>query len=222
LDGKWRRIGKGQKFLYPVFQLSQTFKDKFLKSLKLKLRKMDALQGFDGDIDQSWNKKWVVFSEASMAGTERVVRYLGQYTHRIAISNQRILSMSKTHVTFIAKDYRDRAKPKPVSLTGVEFLKRFCQHVMPVGYVRIRRFGIYHHTTKRNLDLQFVDEKPDVDQMIEAVKKKELTLSAHHGYAADAPVCRHCKKGRMLLIKMLPRIRSPDGHLPSIFLKALL
>ncbi|NJO88863.1 MAG: hypothetical protein HC831_07820, partial [Chloroflexia bacterium] len=146
----------------------------------------------------------------------------GQYTHRIAISNQRILSMSNTHVTFIAKDYRDRAKPKPVSLNGVEFLKRFCQHVMPVGYVRIRRFGIYHHTTKRNLDLQFVDEKPDVDQMLKAVKKKELTLSAHPGYATDAPVCRHCKQGRMLIIKHLPRIRSPAGHLPSIFLKALL
>lgn len=222
LDGKWRRIGINQKFLYPVFQLSQTFKDKFLKSLKLKLRDMKALSGFQCDIDQVWEKNWVVFSEASMAGPERVIRYLGQYTHRIAISNQRILSMSQTHVTFIAKDYRDRAIPKPVTLRGVEFLKRFCQHVMPVGYVRIRRFGIYHHTTKRNLELQFVDEKPDIDQMIQAVKKKERTETTHSGLAVDTPLCRHCKKGRMIITRHLPRIRSPGGHLPSIFLTALL
>jgi hypothetical protein len=222
LDGKWRRIGKGQKFLYSGSQLGKAYKDKLLKSLKSQLRKMGAFEGFKSDIDRVWTKKWVVLSEASMAGPERVIRYLGQYTHRIAISNKRILSMSQTHVTFIAKDYRDRAKPKPVSLTGVEFLKRFCQHVMPVGYVRIRRFGIYHHTTKQNLDLQFVDEKPDIDKMIEAVKKKERHESAPSQYAIDATICKHCKNGHFVVIKHLPRIRSPAGHLPSIFLKALL
>jgi hypothetical protein len=221
LDGKWRKIGAGQKFLYPVFQLGRTFKDKFLKSLKTKLRKTGTPDGFASDIDRAWNKDWVVFSEASMAGPERVVRYLGQYTHRIAISNRRILGISKTHVSFIAKDYRDRARPKPVSLTGVEFLKRFCQHVMPAGYVRIRRFGIYHHTTKRHLDLQFEEDEPEIDRMIGAAERKERAESACHGNADGAPVCRHCKEGRMLVTRFLPPIRSPPGHLPSIFFLAL-
>jgi hypothetical protein len=221
LAGKWRNIGKNRKYLYPVQQLSQTFKERFLRSLKLQLRKRNVLQGFDDDIELAWHKEWVVFSEASMAGAEHVIRYLGQYIHRIAISNQRILSVSKTHVTFIAKDYRDRAKSKPVTLKGVEFLKRFCQHVMPVGYVRVRRFGIYHHTTKRNLDLQFVDEKPDIEQMILEVKKKvwqESALPRIHNHT----ICPHCKTGRLLVLKHLPRIRSPAGHLPSMLFSALL
>jgi hypothetical protein len=222
LHGKWRKIGQGQKFLYPVSQLSRAFKGAFLNSLKFKLRKTGALEGFADVIGQVWDKDWVVFSEASMAGPERVIHYLGQYTHRIAISNRRILSVSKTHVTFIAKDYRDRAKPKPVILTGVEFLKRFCQHVMPEGFVRIRRFGIYHHTTKKHLDLQFVDDKPGIDQMIQAVEMKEQAESAYHGHVTGAPVCPHCKEGRMLITKLLPRIRSPAGHLPSILLSALM
>jgi hypothetical protein len=221
LNGQWRNIGGKGKYLYPVNQLSQTFKDKFLRSLKLQLRKKDFLQGFAEDIESAWHKEWVVFSEASMAGAEHVIRYLGQYIHRIAISNQRIVSVSKTHVTFIAKDYRDRAKSKPVSLNGVEFLKRFCQHVMPVGYVRVRRFGIYHHTTKRNLDLQFVDEKPDLEQLIKVVEKKARQESAFEGHH-NCSICRHCKKGRMLVLKHLPRIRSPAGHLPSMLLSALL
>lgn len=82
--------------------------------------------------------------EASMAGAEHVIRYLGQYTHRVAISNHRILNITNTHVTFIAKDYRDRAAKKPVTLDGVEFLRRFCMHVFPKRFVRIRRYGIYN------------------------------------------------------------------------------
>ena len=78
-----------------------------------------------------------------MANSEHVIRYLGQYTHRVAISNDRIFSINETHVTFIAKDYRDKAQKKPISLTGVEFLHRFCQHILPKRFMKIRRYGIY-------------------------------------------------------------------------------
>ena len=146
--------------------MSAAFKGKFLDSIKRELRKLSAMDGFKVCLEKAHQKKWVVYCEPSMAGAEHVIRYLGQYTHRIAISNQRILNVDSTHVTFVAKDYRDRAQKKPVSLTGEEFLRRFSLHVMPDGYVRIRRFGIYHHSTKLHLDLQFVpDEKPDIEQM---------------------------------------------------------
>ncbi len=100
------------------------------------------MDGFKVCIEKAHQKKWVVYCESSLAGAEHVIRYLGQYTHRIAISNQRILNVDSTHVTFVAKDYRDRAQKKPVSLKGAEFLRRFSLHVMPDGYVRICRFGI--------------------------------------------------------------------------------
>ena len=163
LKGSWKHIGIYDDYLYPVHQLSATFKGKFLDSLKRTLRKMDVVSGFNSLLQQAWNKKWVVFCESSMAKSSHVIRYLGQYTHRVAISNNRILSMNQTHVTFISKDYRDRAKKKPVTLTGVEFLHRFCLHILPRRFVKIRRFGIYNSTTKRNLELQFKPEKSIVE-----------------------------------------------------------
>jgi hypothetical protein len=222
LSGKWRHIGKYDNYLYPVHQLSAAFKGKFLDSIKRELRKLSAMDGFKVCLEKAHQKKWVVYCEPSMAGAEHVIRYLGQYTHRIAISNQRILNVDPIHVTFVAKDYRDRAQKKPVSLTGEEFLRRFSLHVMPDGYVRIRRFGIYHHSTKLHLDLQFVpDEKPDIEQMAadqndETASERILRLTGF-----DLTKCPHCKEGRLIVIRTLPRIRSPAGNLPSLLFAKL-
>jgi hypothetical protein len=173
-------------------------------------------------IEKAHQKKWVVYCESSLAGAEHVIRYLGQYTHRIAISNQRILKVDSTHVTFVAKDYRDRAQKKPVQLTGEEFLRRFSLHVMPDGYVRIRRFGIYHHSTKLHLDLQFVpDEKPDIEQLADTQKPETALERILRLTGFDIAKCPHCKEGRLIVIKTLPRIRSPAGHLPSMLFAKL-
>lgn len=165
------------------------------------------------------SRGWYI-SEASLAKAEHVIQYLGQYTHRVAITNQRILDIYDNQVTFIAKDYRDKAKRRPVKLHGVEFLKRFCMHVLPKGFVKIRRYGIYNHTTKRNLKLKFV---PQTIEHIEKKKRPKETaqeaLKRLTGF--DAYKCPHCKKGTMRVIKELPRIRSPNNHLPT-FLKNLL
>jgi hypothetical protein len=222
LSGKWRHIGKYENYLYPVHQLSAAFKGKFLDSMKRELRKLSAMYGFKVCIEKAHQKKWVVYCEPSLAGAEHVIRYLGQYTHRIAISNQRILNVDSTHVTFVAKDYRDRAQKKPVSLTGEEFLRRFSLHVMPDGYVRIRRFGIYHHSTKLHLDLQFVpDEKPDIQQMVADQKDETASGRILRLTGFDVTKCPHCKEGRLIVIRTLPRIRSPAGHLPSMLFAKL-
>ncbi len=163
---EWKEIGNNGRYLYSVQQLSNIFKGKFLDSLKRKLRKINKPDAFASHINKAYNKSWVVHSEPALAKADHVVKYLGQYTHRVAITNQRILNITDTHVTFIAKDYRDKARKKPVKLKGEEFLRRFVQHILPKGLVRIRRYGIYHHTTKRNLQLQFVpDQKPDINSL---------------------------------------------------------
>ncbi len=137
-------------------------------------KKKQKLTDFDSLIQKAWESKWVVNCEPSMAKAEHVIRYLGQYTHRVAITNQRILNITDTHVTFIAKDYRDRGIKKPVPMKGVEFLRRFCMHILPQRLMKIRRYGIYNHTVKRNLDLQFVPkEKPDI--LAEANKPEKET-----------------------------------------------
>jgi hypothetical protein len=211
LKAKWKQIGSNQKYLYSIHQLSDTFKGKFLDSIKRALRKIGYLKGFDSAIQAAYKKRWVVHCEPSMANADHVIKYLGQYTHRVAISNDRILEMSDTHVRFIAKDYRDKALKKPMSLPGVEFLHRFCQHILPKRFVKIRRYGIYNATTKRNLNLQFVAEKSSVEKQILDKDKNETTVERIKRLTGfDIGKCPKCKNGRMHRTRQLPRIRSPS------------
>ncbi len=191
--------------------MSDAFKGRFLDSLKRSLRKKNELVLFNAAVQQAYKTKWVVHCEPSLAGANHVVKYLGQYTHRIAITNQRILNIEGGKVTFIAKDYRDNAAKKPVTLDGVEFLRRFTMHILPRRFVKIRRFGIYNHTTKRNLALQFVaDEKPCIDDVIKRQQLPETTLQRLERLTGINPcICPVCKKGKMVVVKVFPRIRSP-------------
>lgn len=211
LNGNWKHIGNHQKFLYSVFQLSDAFKFKFLDSIKRALSKQNMLSEFNSSIQTCYNKNWVVHCEPSMAKAEHVIRYMGQYTHRVAISNDRILEMTDTHVTFIAKDYRDKAQKKPVSLPGVEFLHRFCQHILPKRFVKIRRYGIYNHTTKCNLELQFEPEESMVEKTLLGKNEKETSIERIKRLTGfDIGKCPKCKNGRMQVVRELPRIRSPS------------
>ena len=166
---------------------------------------------FYNAVQQAWKTPWVVHCEPSLTSAEHVIKYLGQYTHRVAITNQRILNIDDGKVTFIAKDYRDRAVKKPVTLDGVEFLRRFTMHVLPRRFVKIRRFGIYNHTTKRNLELQFVpQEKPDIETVIKRQQAPETNVERFTRLTGVNPcLCLVCKTGRMVTIRELPRIRSP-------------
>lgn len=216
LDGKWKAIGKNGNFLYPVHQMSDAFKGKFLDSLKRALRKQNEYTLFYQQLEQAYQTKWVVNCEPSMAGAEHVIKYLGQYTHRVAITNQRILNIANGKVTFIAKDYRDNAIQKPVTLDGIEFLRRFAMHILPRQFVRIRRFGIYNHTTKRNLALQFCEPDKTIDAVIKKQQPAETNLERFERLTGINPcVCPTCKKGKMVVIRVLPRIRSPDGLLQN-------
>ena len=99
---------------------------------------------FNNPVQQAYKTKWVIHCEPSLARAEYAIRYLGQYTHRVAITNQRILNIADSKVTFIAKDYRDMAVKKPITLDDVEFLRQFTLHILPQRFVKIRRFGIYN------------------------------------------------------------------------------
>ena len=216
LDGQWKNIGHSGNYLYPVHQVSQAFKGKFLDSLKRALGKRNELDLFNDVLQQAYNElRWVVHCEPSMASADHVVKYLGQYTHRVAITNQRSLNITDGKVTFIAKNYRDRAIKKPVTMIGAEFLRRFAMHILPKRFVKIRRFGIYNHTAKRNLGLQFVpEEKPDIDAITRQQKPPETNVERFERLTGINPcLCPVCKSGKMLVVRELPRIRSPAGFL---------
>jgi hypothetical protein len=83
----------------------------------------------------------VVYAKPPFGGPEHVLQYLARYTHRVAISNHRIIDVNHTHVTFRWKDYAHHSKPRTMSLPHEEFLRRFLQHVLPKGFPRFRYFG---------------------------------------------------------------------------------
>jgi predicted Zn-ribbon and HTH transcriptional regulator len=127
-------------FFLPVKVLSRVFRGKYLALLQqaLRQRRIDCpstlLRGLYKD-------DWVVYAKPAFGDPVRVLRYLGRYTHRVAISNQRLLSFDGHRVSFRWKDYAHGNKQRIMTLTASEFLRRFCQHVLPRGFVRIRHFG---------------------------------------------------------------------------------
>lgn len=205
LAGKWKNIGHGGKFLYPVSLLSTDFRSHFLKSIKAWLKKQGVLGQYQKLIDAAWNKPWVVHCKPSMAKPEHVIKYLGQYTHRVAISNNRILNMSEKDVTFLHKVYADNARQKPITLDGVEFLRRFCLHILPRKFVKIRRYGVYS-SRYRALQQKSGSKKTIKTLVKESSQNRLLRITGF-----DVFLCPVCKLGKMHRIEELPKVRSPGS-----------
>jgi hypothetical protein len=209
IKGEWVKIGKNNKFLYPVHQLSNVFKGKFMHSLKVAMKKYNYPENLWGLLDDAYKNKWVVFSKGSMAKPENVIRYLGNYTHRVAITNQRIIKVDSKNVYFFAKDYKKNGIRKVIKINGVEFLHRFCLHILPRRFVKIRRFGIYNHTTQINLNLKF---SGFINEAKSSVKNKTAAEIIKTITNVDVFKCPVCKKGKMHTVCEIPRIRSPDNY----------
>jgi hypothetical protein len=143
LRGQMKHIGKNGKYLYSVRQLSLKFRGKCMAGINKHLAKKGKLLQYKTAIKKALQTPWVVFCEPSLGKPQHVVSYLGQYTHRVAISNQRIIDVNDHEVSFMLKDYKDNGKVKTSTLSGVEFLRRFCMHILPYGFVKIRYYGIY-------------------------------------------------------------------------------
>jgi hypothetical protein len=144
-DGQWRSCRPG--FFLPVRVLSRAFRGKFLACMREafaqgKLVGFDNARAFEAWVADLQSKEWVVYSKPPFGGPAQVLKYLARYTHRVAIGNSRLVSLDEGRVTFTYKDYADAAKTKPMTLEGVEFLRRWVQHVLPRGFVKIRHYGL--------------------------------------------------------------------------------
>jgi len=155
-----RWISCRKNFFLPVRVLSRLFRGKFLALLqaayrKGQLRLHGALAGWAepsqfARLSQQLKKSdWVVYSKPPFGGPEQVLTYLSRYTHRVAISNSRLLSLRDGQVSFQWRDYRD-GQTKVMTLSAVEFLRRFLQHILPAGFVKIRHFGFLANRCRRN------------------------------------------------------------------------
>jgi hypothetical protein len=137
----WRE--SRQKFLMAIRPLSRLFRGIFLSGLE----KLVPREEIPASV---WEKDWVVYIKPAMQGPEGVLKYLGRYVHRIAISNGRLISLEDGKVTFVYKDYRSKGK-KRMTLPVFEFMRRFLQHVLPSGFHKVRYYGFLGPSARKKL-----------------------------------------------------------------------
>jgi len=157
-----RWVHASPRFFLPVKVLAQVFRGKFVEGLReLYAARRLVLEGvlaplnnprtFSELLRTVHQKDWVVYAKRPFGGAEHVIHYLGRYTHRVAISSHRLLSLEDHQVTFRWRDSRRHNKQRRMTLSVHEFLRRFLLHVLPVGFVRIRYFGLFAHRRRNEL-----------------------------------------------------------------------
>jgi hypothetical protein len=163
----------------------------------------DAGQGI---VVGSSTPEWVVYAKRPFAGPEQVLDYVGRYTHRVAISNNRLLDIAQGKVTFRYKDYRHDAQQKTITLEAEEFIRRFLLHVLPEGFQRIRYYGFlanrYRHeklTRCREL-LGMPGPEPTALEVSKDYSERYEELTGFSLWK-----CPACHQGRMLVIEVFPR-----------------
>jgi hypothetical protein len=188
-DGKWIACRAG--FFLPVRILSRVFRGKFIDLLKRAWR-AGELRGIENDssfarlIDASVRHDWVVYAKPPFGGPEQVLKYLARYTHRIAISNRRLISMNDQTITFRWKDYAHHNRPRSMTLDGAEFLRRFLMHAVPRGFMRIRHFGLLANRVRAaNLSI--------CRQLIAAP-----TPAVRCDSNPQLPLCPICRRGHLI------------------------
>lgn len=212
LDQKSFVTPRHKGFLFPVRALSKVFRAKFLEGLRRAFEK--GKLGDDSSVPRLShtlrNRDWVVYAKPPFAGPDGVLGYLGAYTHRIAISNTRILDLNDGRVSFRVRDSADANKQKVMQLEAAEFIRRFLLHVLPKGFVRIRHYGLLANRTRREKIARCRDllaaHKPE-DPPTQTRRERLLELTG-----VDIGQCPACREGRMGIVEQIDPIRRLFGH----------
>lgn len=192
---QWRNSKK--KFFLPVKVLSRKFRGKFMAMLN-ELYDNELAQAI---VDSCYRKEWVVYCKPPFRDASCVVEYLGRYTHRVAISNNRLLSVEDGMVTFKWRDYRDDSKWKVMTLTADEFIRRFLLHVLPKGFMKIRHYGILGNRDKTKR-LNFCKLLTGTEICVKAALTAEELFVKVCGH--EAGVCPACGQARTEFYMNLP------------------
>jgi hypothetical protein len=224
LAGKsWKSAG--EHYLFAVRALSKVFRAKFRDGLK-QLYAEGAL-AFHGSLaplaDKAEFEKllvcacaqpWIVYSKKPFAGPQAVLAYLSRYTHRVAIGNGRLrkLDPEAGTVTFSYKDYADQSRRKQMELSLPEFLRRFCLHILPERFVKIRHYGLL---SNRNRAAKIAVARAQ----FEYARRPHEPLLPRQGHPAATPgsplACPHCGSSHLLLVARYQRVRVPPQQLDS-------
>ena len=203
-----RWIGARPNFLFPVTALSQVFQGKFLALLQQACDK-GKIPPANNEIKASRQKSWVVYAKKPFGSPQTVLDYLGRYTHRVALSNERILSVQNGQVTLSYRDRKDGNRKTTLPLDAHEFIRRFLLHVLPDGFMRIRHFGFLANRSKKQALAQCRRLLKIEAALPETPKEsaKDLLLRIT---GIDLSRCPSCHRGTMIVVAELPPISSPS------------
>lgn len=215
-EKKWvKEKRKSGNFLFPGRAMEKIYKGYFLEKLQLlhkeKKLQIEEEENFLKTIEQVCYLHWNVYAKAPFAGPRQIIEYLGRYTHKVAISTNRIKEITEKEITFRYKDYQDGNKQKLMTLSHEEFLRRFEQHILPKGFVKIRHSGFMSHQHKGKR-LAMICEQLTIATPPPKVKLPASVLAAVK-YGVDITVCSICKVGKLLLIATYINIAKEGVHL---------
>jgi len=213
-QGKWlfpkkyaHKSKRNIKYLFPKKALSKVFRAKFMAELRKKC-----------EIDQKiakvvMSKEWVVYAKRPFLGPKQVIEYLGRYTHKIAISNHRLVNVESGKVTFRYKDYKTKEHSKTMTLDAVEFIRRFSLHILPSGFMKMRHYGILASRNKAvdlNKAKEFFGLEKWVKQKIswQTIAKEKLNINPLQ--------CKHCGKPSLVLFRSIKADRAPPVKIEKL------
>lgn len=205
---KW--IGTRTKYLFKVQSLAKEFQKRYLSKLEKMYRKRQL--SFNGRLaeykDENqfqklltalWNKQWITYAKQPFGGPEQVLEYLGRYTHRVAITNNRIIAIDNDLVRFKYRDRSDDNKEKELTLSAYEFIRRFLLHVLPSGFTKIRYYGFLAHANKKTcIELIRTLIGTTIEyakNLVEDIQEMMLRLTGINIYC-----CPQCGKGKLVYL----------------------
>ena len=212
--GIWKTAKSNGKYLFSVNAMSNVFRAKFVAILRQSVEKQDVKLPSEYQVyKQLFQKKWVVYAKRPFDSPKAVLEYLGRYSHKIAISNHRILKIESDKVHFSYKDYRVGGEKKVIVLTQQEFIRRFALHILPSSFMRIRHYGIlssghkkrYLAAARRSLKAQgkVLPKPTKVVETWEEIAKNRLNF--------DVKKCFCCGKRTMQRVGIIPAQPMPKA-----------
>lgn len=220
-----RWISSRKKFFLPIKVVSRLFRGKFLSYLKAayskgKLKFCGNIQDlaeekeFNKLVDSLYKREWVVYSKPSFKSPECVLEYLGRYTHRVAISNNRITDITDGKVTYKYRDYKDGNKNKLMTVEAHEFIRRFLLHILPDNFVKIRHYGILSNRNrgtklKRCKEILGISAKKSKEK----ISWQELLVKLT---GKDPRICPCCNIGRLIRKEILSPIKGRDMKIKKL------
>lgn len=194
-QGKWKHCKTNGNYLFPVKALSVVFRAKYMQHLRKHIAEHNTNNKQQillpqGITNTCLKKQWVVYAKRPFSGVNSVVEYLGRYTHKVAISNHRIVDIDIINniVTFNYKDYKANGAKKQLALNSMEFVRRFSMHILPKAFVRIRHYGILSSTSKA-----FAIDAIRKQLPCKSTKVRQLIVKAYNPLQ-----CPCCKKETMI------------------------